>query len=82
VDVEGGDDPRPMRYSGQMGEANTTCPVCKLPIGESKHICHLCKANGRDVRFDSGPCEAEHLTKAHTAEEIDQFDAARTISKD
>jgi hypothetical protein len=63
-------------------DTNTSCPVCKLPIGESKHICHLCKANGRDVRFDSGPCEAEHLTKAHTEDEIERFDAARTIAED
>jgi hypothetical protein len=63
--------------------ANTECPVCRLPIGESKHVCHLCKAAGRDVRFDSGPCEAEHLAKTHTQEEIERFDAERTqtISK-
>ena len=64
-----------------MAETNVDCPVCKLPVGDSKFICHLCKASGRDVRFDSGPCEAEHLTKAHTADEVDQFDAARTIRK-
>jgi hypothetical protein len=55
------------------------CPVCRLPVGDSKFICHLCKANGLDVRFDSGPCEAEHLSKAHTAEEVERFDAAQTI---
>ena len=57
------------------------CPICKLPVVDSKHICHLCKTNGRDVRFDSGPCEAEHLTKAHTPEEIERFDAAQTIKQ-
>jgi predicted amidophosphoribosyltransferase len=54
------------------------CPICQLPIGESKHYCHLCKANGREVRFDSGPCEAEHLTKEHTIEEVEHFDSAKT----
>ena len=27
---------------------NTNCPVCKLPVGESKHFCHLCRAAGRE----------------------------------
>lgn len=60
-------------------DPGTTCPICRLPVGDSKFICHLCKANGKDVRFDSGPCEAEHLSKAHTPEEIERFDAAQTI---
>jgi hypothetical protein len=67
-----------------MGDTKTAgpdCPVCKLPIGEAKHVCHLCRAAGREVRFDSGPCEAEHLSKAHTQAEIDRFDAAQTIGK-
>ena len=54
------------------------CPVCRLPVTDNKFVCHLCRANGREVRFDSGPCEAEHLSKAHTPEEIEHFDAART----
>jgi hypothetical protein len=65
-----------------MAESKTAglnCPICQLPIGEARHFCHLCRANGREVRFDSGPCEAEHLTKAHTQEEIENFDAAQTI---
>jgi hypothetical protein len=65
-----------------MAESKTaglTCPICQLPIGETRHFCHLCRANGREVRFDSGPCEAEHLSKAHTQEEIENFDAAQTI---
>ena len=62
-----------------MADTNTTCPVCKLPVGESKFICHLCRAAGREVRFDSGPCEAEHMRKSHTEEEIEHFDAAQTI---
>ena len=61
--------------------ANTNCPVCKLPVGESKHFCHLCRAAGRDVRFDSETCGADHLTKAHTQDEIDRFDAAQTTTK-
>jgi len=64
-----------------MADANTNCPVCKLPVGESKFICHLCRAAGREVRFDSGPCEAEHLTKAHSQAEIDRFDVEQTIRK-
>ena len=51
------------------------CPICQLPVGDAKHVCHLCRANGREVRFDSGPCEAEHLSKAHTEEEVENFDA-------
>ena len=61
--------------------AGPACPVCKLPVGESKHFCHLCRAAGRDTLFDSGPCEAEHLVKTHTQDEIDRFDAAQTTSK-
>jgi hypothetical protein len=61
--------------------AGPECPICHLPVGESKHICHLCKANGREVRFDSGPCEAEHLSKAHTLDEVERFEAAKTINK-
>jgi len=58
---------------------NTTCPVCQLPVADNRHICHLCKAKGLDVRFDSGPCEAEHMEKLHTVEEMEDFDAAQTI---
>jgi hypothetical protein len=57
------------------------CPVCRLPVADSKFVCHLCRANGKEIRFASGPCEAEHLEKAHTVEEIERFDAAQTISK-
>ena len=60
-------------------DAGPNCPICRLPVGESKHVCHLCRANGREVRFDSGPCEAEHLAKEHTVEEVEHFDAAQTI---
>jgi hypothetical protein len=60
--------------------ANANCPVCKLPVGDSKHFCHLCRAAGREIRFDSEPCGAEHLTKTHTQDEIDSFDAAQTTS--
>jgi len=67
-----------MEYPPRMAEPNTSCPICKLPIGDNKFFCHLCKAKGLDVRFDSGPCEAEHLTKTHTVEEIEHFDSART----
>ena len=56
-----------------------SCPICQLPVGDSKFICHLCRANGHEVRFDSGPCEAEHMRKSHTEEEIEHFDAAQTI---
>jgi hypothetical protein len=59
--------------------AGANCPICSLPIGDSKFVCHLCRANGLVVRFDSGPCEAEHLAKTHTQEEIENFDAAQTI---
>jgi hypothetical protein len=59
--------------------AGPSCPICSLPVGDSKFVCHLCRANGQVVRFDSGPCEAEHLSKAHTQEEIENFDAAQTI---
>jgi hypothetical protein len=56
------------------------CPICQLPIPQgNKFFCHLCRAAGLDVRFDSGPCEAEHLTKVHTQDEIDRFDSAKTI---
>ena len=55
------------------------CPICHLPVVDNKHICHLCKAAGREVRFDSGPCEAEHMEKAHTVDELEHFDAAKTI---
>jgi len=61
--------------------SGSDCPVCKLPVGDSKFVCHLCRANGREVRFDSGPCEAEHLSKMHTQEEVERFDAAKTIAK-
>jgi hypothetical protein len=57
------------------------CPVCRLPVADSKFVCHLCRANGKDVRFDSGPCEAEHVEKVHTVEEIEHFDAAKTNAK-
>jgi hypothetical protein len=57
------------------------CPICHLPVVDNKHICHLCKAAGREVRFDSGPCEAEHMSKAHTIDELEHFDAAKTINK-
>jgi hypothetical protein len=50
-------------------------------VGESKHFCHLCRAAGRDVRFDSETCGADHLVKTHTQEEIDRFDAAQTSAK-
>jgi hypothetical protein len=63
------------------GPAPTSCPICQLPVTDNKHICHLCKANGREIRFDSGPCEAEHMSKAHTIEELERFDAARTLNK-
>lgn len=64
-----------------MTTPNTSCPICQLPVADNKHVCHLCKAKGRDVRFDSGPCEAEHTAKEHTVEEIEHFDAAKTIRK-
>jgi len=57
------------------------CPICHLPVADNKHICHLCKAAGREVRFDSGLCEAEHMSKEHTVEELEHFDAAKTIAK-
>jgi hypothetical protein len=67
-----------------MSDTNNSgpnCPVCKLPVGTSKHFCHLCRAAGRDVRFDSETCGADHLMKTHTQEEMDRFDAAQTTSK-
>ena len=64
-----------------MTTPNTKCPICQLEVTDNRHICHLCKAAGRDVRFDSGPCEAEHMAKAHTVEELERFDAAKTINK-
>jgi predicted amidophosphoribosyltransferase len=64
-----------------MTTPNTKCPICQLPVTDNRHICHLCKAAGRDLRFDSGQCEAEHMSKAHTVEEIEHFDAAQTIVK-
>ena len=67
-----------MGYSRPMAEKNATCPICKLPIADNKFFCHLCRAAGHEVRFDSGPCEAEHLTKVHTQDEIDHFDSAKT----
>jgi hypothetical protein len=66
---------------GDSSEAGPNCPICRLPVGASKHVCHLCRAHGRDVRFDSGPCEAAHLAKTHTVEEIERFDAAQTIKQ-
>jgi len=66
---------------GATDQPNTECPVCKLPVADNKHVCHLCRAAGREVRFDSGPCEAEHMEKAHTVEELERFDAAKTITK-
>jgi hypothetical protein len=63
--------------SASQGSA-PECPVCRLPVVDTRFVCHLCRANGREVRFDSGPCEAEHMSKVHTEEEIEHFDAART----
>ena len=50
--------------------ANANCPVCKLPVGESKHFCHLCRRLGATL-LRSEPCGADHLVKMHTQDQID-----------
>jgi len=69
-------------YSPAMADAKSagpSCPICRRPVGDSEHFCYLCRASGRDVRFDTGRCEAEHLATMHTHEEVERFDAAQTI---